>query len=242
MGFPLKRTLARIFRIALIGVVLAYALQEYLYRRQYYVKSHNSIQLNDPPKDAQDIVHESDENATIWRLMVEDPTISQYVKLNEQFKDIRGRLDNANEMYTLYVPIDSAFENQTYPVDAPDFYWKFLSLNHMGPGAVSHEVLIASSTVKNFINHDIYFKYLQRLSVKDKDGDLIFNHVGKYVGKEIVKWIYTIFYYMFRTTSNTPHRRPLMVTYIISAPYFISQTPRRIFYETISTLARLGRV
>ena len=242
MGLPLKRTLARIFRVALIGVVFAYALQEYLYRRQYYVKSHNSIQLNDPIEDGQDIVHESDENATIWRLMVQDPTISRYMKLNEQFEDIRGHLDNASEIYTLYVPIDSAFENQTYPVDAPDFYWKFLSLNHMGPGAVSREDLIASSTVKNFINHDIYFKYLQRLSVKDKDGDLIFNHVGKYVGKEIVKWIYAIFHYMFRTTPNASHRRPLMATYIISTPYFIFRTPHRIFYETISNSALLGRV
>ena len=129
-----------------------------------------------------------DGNATLWQVMLQDPTLQGYVNLNMPFSDIKGHLDNASEIYTIYAPINSAWEGPLrHPVDAPDFYWKFLSLNHMGPKNVSYEELKASMTVENFLNHDIFFKNLQRISTKSRSGDMVLNHVAKYVGQPLVR-------------------------------------------------------
>lgn len=186
MGFPLKRTLTRCARIAFLVATIAFALQSYLRGKQDPFESEELGTGHQDHHVESQHDHLPNPSATLWELMVNDHTISEYVKLNKPFDDITGHLGNASEMYTIYAPIDSAFENQTYPVDAPGFYWKFLSLNHMGADAVSYEDLVSSTTVSNFINHDIYFKYLQRISTKDKKGNLVFNHVGEYVGKEVV--------------------------------------------------------
>ena len=128
------------------------------------------------------------ENATLWQVMLQDPTLQGYVNLNMPFADIKGHLDNASEIYTVYAPINSAFEApQRHPVDAIEFYYKFISLNHMGPDNVSYEDIKASTTVENFINHDAYFKNLQRISTKSKDGKLVLNHVANYVGRPLVR-------------------------------------------------------
>jgi len=129
-----------------------------------------------------------DENATLWQVMLQDPTLQGYVNLNMPFGDIKGHLDNASEIYTVYAPINSAFEGPLrHPVDAPEFYYKFISLNHMGPNNVSFEEMKASTTVENFINHDIFFKNLQRISTKSKNGGMVLNHVANYVGRPLVR-------------------------------------------------------
>ena len=128
------------------------------------------------------------ENATLWKMMLGDPTLQEFVNLNMPFQDIQANLDDANQIYTIYAPIDSAFQAPLRnPVDAPDFYYKFLSLNHMGPNNVSYEELAASTTVENFLNHDMFFKNLQRISTKSKNGEMKFNHVANYVGHPLVR-------------------------------------------------------
>lgn len=130
---------------------------------------------------------QSNENATLWQVMLQDSSLQGYVTLNMPFSDIQGHLDNASEIYTVYAPINSAFEGSLqHPVDPPDFYYKFMSLNHMGPGNVSYEDLKASTTIENFINHDIYFKNLQRISTKNQNGSMVMNHVANYVGRPLV--------------------------------------------------------
>ena len=137
--------------------------------------------------EVEDLPPQSDENATLWQVMLQDPSLQGYVNLNMPFSDIQGHLDNASEIYTVYAPINSAFEGSLrHPVDPPDFYYKFISLNHMGPNNVSYDDLKASTTIGNFINHDIYFKNLQRISTKSKNGSVVMNHVANYVGRPLV--------------------------------------------------------
>ncbi|ORY10496.1 fasciclin domain family protein [Clohesyomyces aquaticus] len=189
MGVPLKRTLTKLFRFAIVGVVLAIALQTYLRQRQEYFYSGNDIVKHIPTENRHETFQEPEENsnATLWQLMLQDPTITEFVKLNTPFGDINGPLDDPSQIWTLYVPIDSAYKDALHPTDAPPFYWKFLSLNHFGSGAVSYDDMLASTTttVESRIPHDIFFNYRQRISVKNQKGEIAFNHVGKYVGKQL---------------------------------------------------------
>lgn len=138
--------------------------------------------------EVEDSAPHLNENATLWQVMLEDPSLQRYIDLNMPFSDIKGRLDNASEICTVYAPIDSAFEGPLrHPVDPPVFYHKFIRLNHIGPNNVSYEDLKASTTVENFMNHDVYFKNLQRISTKSKNGSMVMNHVANYVGRPLVR-------------------------------------------------------
>ena len=188
-----------ILRIALntaLAGCIAFALHILLRGKSKNWKGDN-IALKLPPHDSVEPLstievaesqQHSNENATLWQVMLQDPTLQSYVDFNKPFLDIIGHLDNASEIHTIYAPINSAFEGpQRHPVDAPVFYWKFLSLNHMGPKSVSYEELKASTTVENFLNHDIFFKNLQRISTKSKNGEMVFNHIANYVGQPLVR-------------------------------------------------------
>ncbi|MCJ1264301.1 hypothetical protein MMC22_004172 [Lobaria immixta] len=147
--------------------------------------AHDSVEPLRPIEVAESQQHPV-ENATLWQVMLQDPTLQSFVSLNMPFSDIKDRLDNASEIFTIYAPINSAFEGPLRnPVDAPGFYYKFLSLNHMGPKNISYEELKASTTVENFINHDIFFKNLQRISTQGKNGEMTLNHVANYVGQPL---------------------------------------------------------
>ena len=190
------RGILRLTLNAALAACIAFALHALLRGKSNNWKE-DDLALELPPHDSVEPLstvevaesqQHSNENATLWQVMLQDPTLQGYVNFNMPFLDIKGHLDNASEIYTIYAPINSAFEGpQRHPVDAPDFYWKFLSLNHMGPKNISYEDLKASTTVENFLNHDIYFKNLQRISTKGKNGEMLFNHVANYVGQPLVR-------------------------------------------------------
>ena len=204
MGLNTSRQFHRwarvILRVAInigIAACIAFALHALLRNKSKSSTGDDQSSLQDPiePLDTGRIANpqaHTDEHATLWQMMLQDPSLEGYVNLNTPFSDIKDHLDNASEIYTIYAPINSAFEGPLrHPVDPPVFYHKFFSLNHMGPGNVSYEELQASTTVQNFLNHDIFFKNLQRISTKGKDGKTVLNHVASYVGRPLV-WGQTV--------------------------------------------------
>ena len=187
MGFPPKRALTRFATLAFFIGSTAYALQSYLRGTQWML---NSQELGNQGQEIHDTTAENEvgstTNVTVWEILKNDPTISKFYKLNEPMDIIYKWLDNPKHIFTIYAPIDSAWDNQTFPSEAPDFYWSFLSLHHMASGWTSYADLAASTTMHNRIVLDIFQKYRQRYTVKDKNGDMLFNRKAKYVGKESV--------------------------------------------------------
>ena len=183
------RVALRVTFNAVLASVVAFILHDLLRGRSskiFQLPFHDTIETSHT-NQVEEALLRQDENATIWQVMLQDPSLQRFVDLNMPFSDIKGHLDNASEIYTVYAPIDSAFEGPLrHPVDPPNFYAKFFSLNHMGPGKVSHEDLQASTTVANSLNHDVYFKNLQRISTKSKQGSMVVNHVANYVGRPLV--------------------------------------------------------
>ena len=190
------RAILRVTLNIVLAASIAFALHATLRRGTSKSWNGDGIGLQFPPHDTVEPlstidVAESqqhpDKNATLWQVMLQDSTLQGYVDFIVPFSDIKNHLENASEIYTIYAPINSAFEGPLrHPVDAPQFYYKFLSLNHMGPNNVSYEELKASTTVENFMNHDIFFKNLQRISTKSKNGGMVLNHVANYVGRPLV--------------------------------------------------------
>ena len=192
------RTWARgILRLILniaIAAAIAFALHTVL-RGRSKSRTGDDIDIQLP---SQGIVHplsaievtesqEYFENATLWQVMLQDPTLQSFVHLNMPFLDMKRRLDDPSETYTIYAPINSAFEGpQRHPVDAPFFYYLFTSMNHIGAKNVSYEELKASTTVENLISHDMWYRNMQRISTKSRSGEMVLNHVAKYVGRPIV--------------------------------------------------------
>ena len=190
------RAILRVTLNAVLAASIAFALHATLRRGKSKSWDGNDIGLQLPPHDTVEPLstvevaksqQDPDKNATLWQVMLQDPTLQGFVNLIMPFSDIKGHLEDASKIYTIYAPINSAFEGPLrHPVDAVQFYYKFVSLNHMGPNKVSYEELKASTTVENLMNHDIFFKNLQRISTKSKSGGMVLNHVANYVGRPLV--------------------------------------------------------
>ena len=195
------RDVLRIILNAALAVSIAFALHSLLQGKSkswngddtgLQLPPHNTVA---PPSTTEVVELQQDfnENVTTWQAILQDPSLRNFVDLVGRcmpMANIARNLDNPNKTYTIYAPINSAFEGPLrHPVDVESvpFYYLYFTLNHMGPGSVSYEDLKASSTVENSINHDAYFKNLQRISTKGKDGGLLFNHIANYVGRPLVR-------------------------------------------------------
>ena len=186
------RGILRVILNIAIAAIIAFAIHTLLLRAT--TKSHVGDDLGlqipshgtvEPLSDTQN----SDGNATLWEVMLQDPSLQRFVNFNMPFLPaIKGRLDNLDQTWTVYAPINSAFEGpQRHPVDAPIFYYIFTSMNHIGSSNVSYEELKASTTVENLMSHDMYFRNMQRISTKSRNGEMVLNHVANYVGRPLVR-------------------------------------------------------
>ena len=190
------RGIPRLILNTAIAATIAYALHT-VFRGKLKSQEGNDPDLELPPQGAIQPLSAievtepqkyADENATLWQVMLQDPTLQRFLKLNMPFADLKRRLNDPSDVYTVYAPVNSAFEGpQRHPVDAPFFYYLFTSMNHIGAQNVSYEELKASTTVENLISHDMWYRNMQRISTKSKTGELVLNHVAKYVGQPIVR-------------------------------------------------------
>ncbi|KAK5988364.1 Aurofusarin biosynthesis cluster protein S [Cladobotryum mycophilum] len=117
------------------------------------------------------------ENATVWDIIRNDERISRFADVVGMFDDIVGGLKAPKAKFTIYAPVNEAFEREFFPFDLPWFYWKFLAGYHMGPGPVPEKALHSTGTVSSFVNADIFFTYKQRISTQQhSSGQITLNH------------------------------------------------------------------
>lgn len=153
---------------------------------------------NDAAQSLQNIGHgneweaNTDANASLWEVLSGDDRVSVFVDVVKKFDDIVLALSNPRAKFTIYAPVNEAFAAESFPLDLPWFYWKLLAGYHMGPGAVSEAEIATSGTVPSYVNADIFFESMQRISVQrtnarpsDDSGSVTLNHRSRFTVREI---------------------------------------------------------
>lgn len=118
-----------------------------------------------------------DQNSTILDILQNDDRVSRFAEVVGQLPDIARGLAAPQAKFTLYVPVNEAFDDFFFPPDPPPFYNLFLAGYHMGPGPV--QSLSSRSTVTSFVNGDIFFDYKQRISIQHYGDKTTLNHEAK---------------------------------------------------------------
>lgn len=125
-------------------------------------------------------------NLTIWEILSNDESVSQFAEIVGKLPDIVRGLSAAQAHFTIYAPVNEAFDSFYFPPDPPPFFGLFIAGCHMGPGLVSAERLPSMSTVPSFVNGDIFFTYKQRISVQQVEGELALGHQARFL--PTTKW------------------------------------------------------
>ncbi|KAK7456850.1 hypothetical protein CaCOL14_010750 [Colletotrichum acutatum] len=120
-------------------------------------------------------------NLTIWKVLSNDERVSRFAKIIGELPDIVRGLSAPQAQFTVYAPVNEAFESFYFPPDPPPFFGLFIAGYHMGPGPVPVEHLRSVGTVSSFVNGDIFFDYKQRISVQHTSTGITFNHEAKYI-------------------------------------------------------------
>lgn len=120
-------------------------------------------------------------NLTIWEVLSNDERVSRFAKIIGELPDIVRGLSAPQAQFTVYAPVNEAFESFYFPPDPPPFFGLFIAGYHMGPGPVPAEHLGSIGTVSSFVNGDIFFDYKQRISVQRTGKDITLNHEAKYI-------------------------------------------------------------
>jgi uncharacterized surface protein with fasciclin (FAS1) repeats len=118
---------------------------------------------------------------TLWELLRADPRVSRFADVVGELPDIVRGLSAPPAKFTVYAPVNEAFDSFYFPPDPPPFFGLFLAGYHMGPGFVSAEQLASAGTVASFVNGDIFFDYKQRISVQHNPKGMTFNHEADYI-------------------------------------------------------------
>ncbi|KAM0543228.1 hypothetical protein ACHAO7_009528 [Fusarium culmorum] len=144
---------------------------------QYFVLKWYSTSQNTPTPVFHEPNHET--NLTVWEVLSNDDRVSKFVDVIGKLPDIVRGLSAPQARFTVYAPVNEAFDSFYFPPDPPPFFGLFIAGCHMGPGPVPAERLPSMGTVSSFVNGDIFFTYKQRISVqKDKSG-LILNRAAR---------------------------------------------------------------
>lgn len=157
MTLKVKRALLRALRATAIIVIVSLTVQVYMTRWRRQPVSLNTAHTQEP---------QGTFPQTVWDLIRSDRNLTRFTALLSEFDDIVGGLQAPKANFTVYAPVDEAFEQEVFPHDLPWFFWKFLVGYHMGPGGLSTTALNGQNTVPSFVNADIFFKNRQRISVQ----------------------------------------------------------------------------
>ncbi|CAJ2509010.1 Uu.00g140360.m01.CDS01 [Anthostomella pinea] len=121
----------------------------------------------------------SEQSMTVWDVLQRDERVSKFADIVGMFDDIVLGLSTPQAKFTVYAPVNEAFDDMFFPPDLPWFYWKFLAGYHMGPGSLSEADLKSQSTISSFVNADVFFTYKQRISVQERSlGRVGLNHAA----------------------------------------------------------------
>ncbi|KAF5007924.1 hypothetical protein FDECE_5840 [Fusarium decemcellulare] len=126
---------------------------------------------------APEVAHET--NLTIWEVLSNDESVSRFVEIVSNLPDIVRGLSAPQARFTVYAPVNEAFDSFYFPPDPPPFFGLFIAGCHMGPGPLPAERLPSRSTVSSFVNGDIFFTYKQRISVQQTGDGLTLNHEAR---------------------------------------------------------------
>ncbi|RGP64458.1 fasciclin domain family [Fusarium longipes] len=118
-------------------------------------------------------------NLTVWEVLSNDDRVSKFVEIIGTLPDIVRGLSAPQARFTVYAPVNEAFDSFFFPPDPPPFFNLFIAGCHMGPGPVPEERLPILGTVSSFVNGDIFFTYKQRISVQKDSNGLTLNHVAR---------------------------------------------------------------
>ncbi|KAF4989104.1 hypothetical protein FGRMN_9346 [Fusarium graminum] len=116
---------------------------------------------------------------TVWEILNRDDRVSRFVEIVSKLPDIVRGLSAPQAHFTVYAPVNEAFDSFYFPPDPPPFFNLFIAGCHMGPGPVSAERLATLGTVSSFVNGDIFFTYKQRISVQHTLDGLMLNHAAQ---------------------------------------------------------------
>ncbi|KXH68536.1 hypothetical protein CSAL01_02193 [Colletotrichum salicis] len=172
----LPRALRALFFLISLPLLVQYILSRWN-RDSQISSSASSGQSSTPPTD-------QNANLTIWEILSNDERVSRFAKIIGELPDIVRGLSAPQAQFTVYAPVNEAFESFYFPPDPPPFFGLFIAGYHMGPGPVPAEHLESVGTVSSFVNGDIFFDYKQRISVQHTGKDITFNHEAKYVTRE----------------------------------------------------------
>ncbi|KAL6921179.1 hypothetical protein FSST1_005205 [Fusarium sambucinum] len=118
-------------------------------------------------------------NLTVWDVLSNDDRVSKFVEIVGKLPDIVRGLSAPQARFTVYAPVNEAFDSFYFPPDPPPFFGLFIAGCHMGPGPVPAERLPTMGTVSSFVNGDIFFTYKQRISVQQDSSGLTLNHAAR---------------------------------------------------------------
>jgi uncharacterized surface protein with fasciclin (FAS1) repeats len=108
-----------------------------------------------------------------------DDRVSKFVEIVGKLPDIVRGLSAPQARFTVYAPVNEAFDSFYFPPDPPPFFGLFIAGCHMGPGPVPAERLPTMGTVSSFVNGDIFFTYKQRISVHQDSNGLTLNQAAR---------------------------------------------------------------
>ncbi|KAF4975329.1 hypothetical protein FZEAL_7862 [Fusarium zealandicum] len=125
-----------------------------------------------------------DVNQTIWEILSKDESVSRFTQIVGELPNIVKALSTPQARFTIYAPVNEAFDSFYFPPDPPPFFGLFIAGCHMGPELVPAERLRSMSTVTSFVNGDIFFTYKQRISVQQYGGQIRLNHEAEVLPRE----------------------------------------------------------
>lgn len=144
---------------------------------QYLVLKWYSTSHTTPTAAVPEAHHET--NLTVWEVLSNDERVSKFVEIVGKLPDIVRGLSAPQARFTVYAPVNEAFDSFYFPPDPPPFFGLFIAGCHMGPGPVPAERLPTMGTVSSFVNGDIFFTYKQRISVQQDRDVVTLNHVAQ---------------------------------------------------------------
>jgi hypothetical protein len=124
---------------------------------------------------------------TLWELIRNDDRISRFADIVSQLPREKSLMASSGRQYTIFAPIDEAFQKEIFAWDLPDFYWMFLAQYHISMHRYSGENLAITETIPTMIWADIYQTNPQRMSTQiSSAGTLKFSHRSSIIESNLV--------------------------------------------------------
>lgn len=127
---------------------------------------------------------------TIWDLIRNEDRISRFADILNKLPRERSMTASPEGQYTVFAPLNEAFQKETFGWDLPDFYWLFLVQYHMSMQAYSLKDLAITETIPTMIWADIYQTNPQRMSTQVSSvGTLKCSHRSSIIEPDLVSMI-----------------------------------------------------